>query len=104
MESFVRIAETIRAIPGNKRPEVTLGVNLTATAFDQIRAALGNPPVKKTIYSYDMYVIESIDVEIGGVEWRALYTRPATAEEIAKLDRGDGLVHEHNTSYRCMEV
>lgn len=101
------IAEAVRALPGcGAYPEVRLGTDAPAAV-----ALLGElPGAQRTVRVYDgkatreaPYVIVSAEVRVGGVTFRAAFDRPATAEEIADLEReGRPYDRAHAEDFRAL--
>jgi hypothetical protein len=80
---------------------VTFGVNDEAT--ERLESVAG-AEMRATVFCHDdgeAYVIESAEVQIGGVRFRAQRNdRPAAPEELAHIDRAED-VHEHKAAYRA---
>ena len=92
------VAYNVKKLPHGRQPEVVIGVELDAATFASVREVLGNPDVRSVVYSHKQDVIESVEVVVDGVRFRAHRSRPATAAEIARLD--GPATTEHKIEYR----
>lgn len=101
------IAEELSALQLLQTIDVCLGACVSPAEFQRMRALLGDPPIVVTVYSADTWrrdpeVIVKAEATIHGVHFYVMSNRPATAEEVARLD-GAGS-HEHRTNYKSARI